>query len=181
MKYYYDIKLNFNDYPIHYYEWSSSDDIDHLLKIKVIKVNCVDGVINYDVSVNLDDDKYILCDGVNSIGIEVINSRVVYLSYLSYKDDNSICDMVKNMEIYDLVITKYSDRVRSNLLRVDEVIKIDLLNLINNNDDFVKYIYYDLVGKIDDIDLCKKYLINDIMNNFNNKYFSLYNKLRKMI
>ena len=60
MKYYYDITLNFNEYPINYYEWEKDDDIERFIKIKVIKVDDVKDFILYNMDIELDDDVYVL-------------------------------------------------------------------------------------------------------------------------
>ena len=35
---YYDIELNFYDYPIQYYEWSNDDNIERLCNVELIKL-----------------------------------------------------------------------------------------------------------------------------------------------
>lgn len=106
MKYYYDIILNFNEIPINFYEWESDDDIERLLKIKVYKVKDLKDIISYNMRINLDDDKYVLCDGINSIAIEVINSHVAYLSFLTYEDEINICKMVRKMDVTNIEYKK---------------------------------------------------------------------------
>ena len=99
MKYYYDIILNFNEYPINYYEWEKDDDIERFIKIKVIKVDDVKDFILYNMNIELADDVYVLSDGVNSIAIEVISKHVAYISSLTYEDELNVCNLAKKMEV----------------------------------------------------------------------------------
>lgn len=179
MKYYYDIILNFNEIPINFYEWESDDDIERLLKIKVYKVKDLKDIISYNMKINLDDDKYVLCDGINSIAIEVINSHVAYLSFLTYEDEINICKMVRKMDVTNLEYKKGKKRKIIQDLRGTLVIKNCLIAKINERDPYlIKYMYMDVTNKdSSDIDKMRDYLINEINHDLSDKYIDLYRKI----
>ena len=179
MKYYYDITLNFNESPINFYEWENDDDIERILKIKVYKVKDIRDFIEYNMEVDLNDDKYILCDGINSIAIEVINGHVAYLSNLSYDDEISICQMTRNMDITNIKYNKTTKRKIIHDLRGSIIIKKCLLNVINDNNEYLlRYMYLDITNKDSkDIKKIKRYLIKNINNDLNDKYVDLYRKI----
>lgn len=181
MKYFYDITLNFNETPINYYEWEDEDNIERLLKIKVYKVEDIKDIIIYSLKIDLKDDKYILCDGVNAIAIKVINGVVSYLSYLTYEDEFSICKMVKKMEVEDIKYEIIKKRNFNNELRNNNLIKKYLLKSLEESDEYLlKYIYLDITKKdSNDVNKIKTYLKNDINNNLNDKYIELYRKIIK--
>lgn len=179
MEYYYDIEVNFYDYPINYYEWERNDNIERILKIKIIRLESISNIIKYDTIINLEDGRYVVCDTINALAIEVIDKRVVYLSFLKYDDDNYICGIASKLGITNLEMEHGSERVIPNTLRRDQLVQKLLLNIINNSSDsLIKYIYYIKVGKINNnISKSKSYLINDISNNFNDKYYEIYESI----
>ena len=181
MDYYYDVYLNFNDYPIHCYDWEIDDNIERILKIKLIRTLNIDDLISYECNIELDDGTYLISDTINAIGIEVINKKIVYLSYLRYIDEFNVCNSAKKLDIYHLKYKKNKRRIIINDLREDIKIKKEMLNLVNEcNDNLLMYIYYDITNKYSNkIDEIKLFLINDILNNFNQKYINLYQNICK--
>ena len=172
---YYDIELNFYDYPVQCYEWSKEDNIERFCNIEVIKLYDISDLILYECSLNLDDGRYIVSDSVNSIGIEVIDNKIIYYSCLKYDDDNYICDLVKGIEYKDINIIKGKRKVLNNMLRSDVLIKNVLSNVILNSDDnFIKYVYYDRFHKLSkNTSKCRDILLKDLNSNIND-YYSLY-------
>ena len=62
MKYYYDIYLNFYDYPINYYEWDIGDKIEKILKIPIIRVNEIEEFISHISNIDINYEQFILSD-----------------------------------------------------------------------------------------------------------------------
>ena len=181
MKYYYDITLNFNELPINFYEWEKSDDIERILKIKVYKVNDLKDYIGYNIEIDLEDDKYVLCDGINSIAIEVINGKVAYLSYLTYEDEINVCQMVRKMTVTNISYKKLTKRKIIHDLRWTLIVKNCLLAALKENNEYLlRYMYLQITNKDSkDIEKIKKFLIQDINSNLNDKYIDLYRKIIK--
>lgn len=181
MGYFYDISLNFNDYPIQCYDWDIQDNIERVLKVKLIRVVSVEDFISYECSVELENDIYLLSDTINAIAIEVINNKIAYISYLKYNDEINVCKAANKLEIYNIKYMKLNRRIVMNELREDIKIKKEMLDLVNeSNDNLLKYIYYDITNEYSaNIEKIKLFLINDILNNFNQKYVNLYQNICK--
>ena len=181
MEYYYDIYLNFNEYPINYYEWDKDDDIERVLKIPIVRINDIKEVITKHATIETDLEKLILCDGVNAIALELVDKHVAFLSCLSYEDEANICDIVHDMDITPLVINFEKKRIIPFELRQEEKMKkIFLHDLDVFDDNLLRYIYYDITNKLEkDIEKIKKYLERDIEKNFGAKYVTLFQNLCK--
>lgn len=181
MEYYYDIYLNFDEYPINYYEWEASDDIERILKIPVIKVEDVKKIIEYHSIIKDVPNRFIISDGINSIALELINKKVAYLSSLSYSDEESVNELAHNLSTTELDITFLDKREIPFELRKESKNKKMFISLINTaNPELLKYVYYDLTNKtLNNPDKIKDILLKDISNNFNDKYIELYEKLCK--
>ena len=181
MEYYYDIYLNFNEYPINYYEWDKDDDIERVLKIPIVRINDIKEVITKHATIETDLDKLILCDGVNAIALELVDKHVAFLSCLSYDDEANICDIVHDMDITPLVINFAKKRIIPFELRQEEKMKkIFLHDLDVFDDNLLRYIYYDITNKLEkNIEKIKKYLERDIEKNFGAKYVTLFQNLCK--
>ena len=179
MKYYYDITLNFDEYPIPYYEWDQSDRLDNYLKLPIYHVKSIVPFIEYHTSWDKEKDTFIISDGINALAIEVIDHKSAYLSFLSYKDEDCINEIALNMEYSELRYERNKKRVLPFELRKHRFIKCYLLKMIDNaNKDLLRYIYYDITGKdSNNLINIKKFLIQDINANFNDKYILLYQKM----
>lgn len=181
MKYLYDIYLNFNDYPINFYEWDESDTLERVLKIPIIKVEDITPFILYNIKTHELADKVIITDGINAIAIEIINNKTAFISSLTYDDELTVAEIANNMEITNLDYQILNKRLIPSVLRKDALIqkvllsKIDVISL-----DELRYIYYEITNKnSSNMDKIKKFLKGDILNNFNQKYVNLYEKIYK--
>lgn len=181
MKYYYDIYLNFNEYPIQYYEWSNNDSLERYMKLPIFRVDNISDYIKYHMDVDIDISPFIISDGINALALELIDKDVAYLSYLSYSDETCVNEVASNLSITKLKYKKKNKRDIPFTLRLDMFIqKILLKKVEESNNDFIHYIYYDITGYDDiEIDAMRNFLMDDIKNNFNDKYVNLYQKICK--
>lgn len=181
MNYYYDIYLNFFEYPVNYYEWQSTDDIERIMKIPIYCVSDIKDYILYEADIIIEHDKFIISDGVNSLALEVIDNHIAYLSSMAYDDELNINDIAHNMSISKLVVTFKEKRNIPLELREESKIKKEFLTSIDTFDpELLRYIYYDITNKsTKDINKIKDYLRKDIHNHFNDHYIDLYKKLCK--
>lgn len=181
MKYYYDIYLNFNEYPINYYEWRKDDNLERYLKVPIFRVESIIDFIKYHIKIDIDISPIILSDGINAIALELIDKRIAYLSYLSYEDESCICEIAANLDITYFKYEKGNKRYIPFELRTDTLIKNILLKEVeNSSNDFIKFLYYDITGnESKTIEDMRSFLIEDINNNFNDKYVNLYQKICK--
>lgn len=181
MKFIYDIYLNFNDYPINYYEWEKSDTLERVLKIPIIKVDDIAPFILYNVKVKDLKDKVILCDGINAIALEIIDEKVPYVSFLTYDDELCVCELIRELPREKITYQLLEKRDIPTSLRSDLLMQHIMLSKIDFIDsDELKYIYYEITNKdSSNIDKMRGFLKGDIKNNFNQKYVNLYEKIYK--
>lgn len=181
MKFIYDIYLNFNDYPINYYEWESTDTLERVLKIPIIKVDDITPFILYNIEVEELEDKVIVCDGINALALEIVGSKVPYVSYLTYDDELCVCELVRDLPREEIKYKLLNKREIPSSLRRDSLMQKIMLSKIDFIDsDELKYIYYEITNKdSSNIDKIRKFLKGDIEHNFNQKYVNLYEKIYK--
>lgn len=179
MKYYYDIFLNFNEYPINYYEWNNKDSLERYLKVPVFRVESISDFIKYHMKIELDVSPFILSDGINAIALEIIDKEVAYLSYLSYDDEACVSEIAANLDVTQIKFIKKKKRCIPFELRSDMMMqKILLKKVEESSNDFIEYLYYDVTEKDNNnIDAMRNFLLDDIKNNFNDKYVNLYQKI----
>lgn len=123
MEYYYDIILNFNDYPIHYYEWNEFDNLERFTKLPIIRVKNMQKFINYHATIKDIPEHVIISDGVTSIALELVNESVAYLSSMSYDDELSINEIAHDMEITELQVEFKEKRFIPLILREDIIMQ----------------------------------------------------------
>ncbi len=181
MKYIYDIYLNFNDYPINYYEWEESDTLERVLKIPIIKVADLTPFILYNMEISDLKDKVIVSDGINALALEIIDSKVAYVSYLAYDDELTVSELTRTMPISDVNYKLLDKRYIPSSLRKEAFMQRIFLSKIDSIElDELKYIYYEITNKdCSNIDKIRKFLKSDIEHNFNQKYVNLYEKIYK--
>lgn len=174
MQYYYDINLCFNDYYINYYEW---DDHEHFNRLPIFRVLNARVFLEYNIKVDVEYKNIIISDGITSLALEIIDKKLVYVSSLPYEDEFKINKLVIDTPetLKYEVVEKKNTKVLSNI----EKAKQRLLLLIKNNDkDFVKYVYYEITGKLsNDYDEMVSFLTNDIKSNFSNQYYKIYDMI----
>ncbi len=174
MQYYYDINLHFDDYYINYYEWG---EFEHFNRLPIFKVENVKVFLENKVTVDTEYKNMIISDGITSLGLEIVDDIVVYISSLPYDDEFKINRLVMNgcdaLE-YNIMCRKESISISPIGKRKEVFLSI----LKNANNDLVKLLYYEATGKIsNNYRKMKEYLENDIRNNFSNQYYQLYDMI----
>ncbi|MCH5167131.1 MAG: hypothetical protein J1F35_04475 [Erysipelotrichales bacterium] len=174
MQFYYDIDLHFDEYYINYYLW---DSVEHFNRLPIFKISNIRIILDNEVLIKTDYKNIIVSDGVSSLALELINNKVSFISSLPYKDEFKINKIVMDMdETLDIEkLKKKNLKLNNNLTKVKNI----YLNMLEDgNEYFIKYIYYELTGKLsNNIKSMKKYLIDEIKNNFCDKYYQLYDKI----
>ena len=201
MKYIEDVVLNYSDIDNYYefYEWMKEDEIITIKRIPIIKINSLqlDEILLNKIKVNnkllvdicnktLSNKgciKYsvLVCDNSRVIGLKFNNSGVIsHISSLLIDEED---DILEEMIDEEVVLFDYQiiGKINRNhfLTRYEKMIRNYLLDNINNlykNKDYdeINYLYYELFNKEMNIDNQYKFLVNEIENNFNNKYNKLY-------
>jgi len=205
MNYIYDILVNFKDKLYDFYDWNVNDDITHIRKIPLFKINTknlsdikknkvkvekewLDKIkekteVFANRNVSMLDYACLFSDGMEVLAITFkSNGESLYKSKLLLDEDYEVievCERISESNInYEIIKKEEKDEFKTRKeMEIDGYIKeqIRILNY-DENIDKLKYIYYECFNKkIND----KKKILNDINlelnNNWNNIAFKLYN------
>lgn len=200
MNYIYDILVNFKEEVYDFFDWNYSDDIDHIRKIPIIRVNnksFYDIKHNFikfsDAFLNKIKDKtevfdsrkvkilkyaFLLTSGTEVMGIKLDEGGInKYTSNLLVDEEIEvieICERVDEENIeYTIIKGKQIDEfVTRNDKNIIKYIKKEIKLLDKQNDlEKLKYLYYECFET--KTDSKKKIIkeINDCLNNYNEKIF----------
>lgn len=201
MNYIYDIFLNFNDTLYDIYEWNRNDNIIHIRKIPLFKV---DKKTMYDFitkKIELSNDfltkifkkteifgknkidninySFLISDGIDAVAIKLGNKY----SRLLIEEEREVIDYVKSIKpiTIDYKIIKSNKKTvfkTRNEIKIKEYILKKVNELIKYNDyDKLKYLYLDCFNKNIENDVDKLFLL-ELNNNWDNVYMKLYNLLK---
>lgn len=201
MNYIYDIFLNFNDTLYDIYEWNKNDNIIHIRKIPLFKVDkkTMCDFITKKVELSseflskvfkktevfgknkIDNINYcfLISDGIDVIAIKLGNKY----SRLLIEEEREVLDYVKSIKTIEMEYNviknnkKISFKTR-NEIRIKEYIIKKINELIKYNEyDKLKYLYLDCFNKSinEDVD---KFFFLELNKNWDNVYLKLYNLLK---
>ena len=208
MNYIYDILVNFNEELYDFFDWNSNDEIEHIRKIPLFRINGKDfnniknNLVKFDrefidkIQNKTESFKnrkiknieyaFLLTNGIEVIGYK-LNSEYInkYSSYLLVDEDTEVmevCERINEVSIKYKIIK--NRKVNNFITRSDkDVIKfikkeIKLLNKVKEEEK-LKYLYYECFGKKeDDKDTIVKE-INNCLNNIDEKvYMKIYDFLK---
>ncbi|MBQ4570490.1 MAG: hypothetical protein IJN90_05995 [Bacilli bacterium] len=208
MTYIYDLVLNWSDSSLlEFFEWEENDEIEYVKKIPVFKIDNLDIIRENCIKVNVDflNKIHYKTEVYGNKKIDKVEYCCVFCNYLmndavacEFNSDGeciyrSIVNPLDIDDFYDIeektfdlqfdIIHKYKNNnfyfTRSELKKkkilLSEIDKI----FDENNEDKIKYFYYELFGEIDcDIFFMKNKMINHLKSdiNFNiNKFYELIN------
>ena len=206
MIYIYDILLNFNDDLYEYYEWKKSDNIIHIKKIRLFKVNSniIDDFFNYDIKISKQfmdiicnkteiykrtilDYCAMFTDGFRTIAFMFDkNGKSILRSRLVLEEEEEILDISRKVDVYDLEYDKLKPREKLFLTRSDKYIKDSLTNYFNylykNNEiSIFNYLYLDYFGNIENDCIDKMYNeLSHSLININDKHRKILDVLEKI-
>lgn len=203
MIYIYDILVNLSNTLYEFYEWNKNDDIVHIKKMPLIRVDSkiINDLYNYNIRVDKDfldmilyktdkydfkKIKYLACfsDGKRCIVLEFNDKfEVKKRSKLLLDDEEEVNNYILKTDIYKLNYKKL-DKINDKELLTRKECKIrdmlikDIDKSYKDNDiSKLEYLYYEYFDKKKvDIDVMYNELRNSF-NNFNNKHLNLYNVL----
>lgn len=168
MTYIYDILLNFKDELYDFYDWNKIDNIIHIRKIPVLKIDTKD-LINIKNNNIIIDEKileqiknkaeiftpknikkmeymFLLSDGKYVLGI-LKQGRKIKKSSLLIDEEMDILDEIDNLEKinidYKIIAKEYNDELKTRKQKETEKFLKKELNKIKNEDDKLKYLYYE--------------------------------------
>lgn len=201
MTYIYDILLNFKEELIEFYDWNKNDNIIHIRKIPLLKISKQDlyNIKNYNIKFEynfLDKIKnktelftpktikkmeymFLLSDGDSILGIMKCDKKIKKSSLLIDEELDTLEEVrildYENIE-YKIIEKEKLDEFKTRKQKEIEKFIIKEINKIKNEDEKLRYIYYDCFNKkednIDKILLELKENIND--KKIKNKLYDLF-------
>lgn len=210
MIYIYDILLNFCDCDLIYdfYEWSQSDNIDNIKRIKILHVerNMLDNLINYDGVIDSDfllkiyrtcevyttkkvkvlDYACLFSDGERVIAIEFDNTgRPIYKSKLLIDEEEEIAILASNLEPLDINFIKEKKTLEKRFFTRNEIIirkyLIKEIEECYNKKNYgkLRYLYQEYFDKEESVYFKMKEDLIDSMKLFiDEKHLNLYQLLK---
>lgn len=186
MNYIYDILVNFNEEMYDFFDWNESDNIEHIRKIPLFRVDArdfsnikhnivkfgkdfLDKIQNKTEVFNSRKVKnieyaFLLTNGVEVIGYKIENTKNKYVTSLLIDEDVEVIEVCERLEEsvidYDIQkvkkISLFSTRHDKHII---QYIKNEI-KLLSKNHDKLKYLYYECFDK-------KENNINNIIKRFN--------------
>lgn len=176
MNYIYDVLLNFNENIYEFYDWNKTDNIRHIKKIPIFKIesNKMKEIKNYQIDFDNNflekiknkteeftskknkniEYSCLFTDGVEVIGIN-INKKITY-SKLLLDEEFEVTNMSLHMketliEIKIIESNKIEQfKTRKEIEQINKA-KKTLKNILNeNNSEKIKYLYYECFDKKSD-------------------------------
>lgn len=208
MNYIYDIVLNFNKDYFEFFQWRKSDKIINVKKIPVFKVSDQDLVsfkynvirVNknflekiYDLTLfytKIDNNYKYMCLVSNTnetIGLMFDkNGRLIKRSSLVFDEEEEVNEEIFNEREIKIDYLENTLRKYENISRIDKEKRDYLFKFINSlkidkDSNILKYMYYDYF-EIEEEDACKikKIILQELINNDNNKLYELVKVLKKI-
>ena len=210
MIYVYDMILNWNDKDriYEFFEWELNDEIEHIKRIPLFKIdsNKFDEIFNCEVKVDIEflkkiynlTEKYIhsnvekidyaaiLTDGIRAFAIEFDSlGNSIYRSRLLLDEEQEVIILSNKLLEFDINYKKGKPQnKRKYTTRLEEDIKkiitIEIKDSYKNgNFDKLKYLYFELFDKEqDDVDLVYNKLLSSINEEINYNHNKLYEVIK---
>lgn len=205
MSYIYDILLNFKDELYDFYEWNKNDNIIHVRKIPIIKISSNDllNIKNNNVVIDLDflerirnktevftskntkniEYACLLTDGSYIMGISKQN-KIIKKSSLLLDEEMDSLEEIENEEIKEInyrILSKMNiDTFKTRKQLEIEVYLKKEIEKIKNQDEKLKYIYYECFNEKED--LIDKIIIKlyDAINDYkiSNKLYKFFKMMQ---
>lgn len=204
MTYTYDILANFNENYYDFYDWNNMDEIIHIKRLPIIKVDRVflNNIKHNEVIVEKDLLEKIykktelfkinkkntynhicaLCDGTKAIIVKFEpTGKVSGRSSLLIDEENEIIDISETLQTIDYKLKQNKNKKIDNFktrkeIEISKYIQNELKNI---DDEKLKYLYFDCFDeKETDTKIILKKLMNEIKNNFENIYMKIYDFLK---
>lgn len=205
MNYIYDILLNYGSVAYDFFEWNNSDNILHIRKIPLIKVNPITliDIRDYDVEFSKDflesinkkteifnhknirviEEACLLSDGANIIAIMIKNNHLLKSKLLIDEEEEvlSICQKIKEKNINYKKIKNKKSNIFITRKEADDNKKLrEELNRIfsEKNNETIKYIYYECFDKKEEN---IKNIRHQLINLLTNEEETIIKKLKKVL
>ena len=208
MCYVYDIVLNFNNNLYEFYEWQKDDNLSHIKRVNLIRVDNKTYNDIYDNIVSFDNDFLLTifnkCEYYTNRSIETIpyaflitdsyrvmglmldkTGKTIKYSCLLLDEEEDVLDVSSKLGEVKL---KYKIMNKRNInefqtrqeLSVINYIRKDLDTDYKNSDlNKLKFLYYEYFNKQeDDIEKIYQELLHELTKDINQKHYDLYNLIK---
>ncbi|MEG0994569.1 MAG: DUF3603 family protein [Bacilli bacterium] len=204
MTYIYDILLNWqDDYVLDFFEWEESDNLEHIKKMPILKVNeeVIDNLYNNIIKIDSNileilysrteryeqtfkniDYAAILTDEKRVIAIEFDKyGQTIAKSSLLMEEENEIISISHNLSSNDVIyeIIKLGNK-EIFLTKEEKIIKKFLYNEIMSceQESKLKYLYNEIFEADSEINIKHKLL--ESLKEITNKHKMIFNLLKKV-
>jgi hypothetical protein len=208
MNYVYDILLNFNKENIPFYEWNEEDEITHVRKIMLFKIDSktLSAFKNSEICISnefltkickrtevftMQNIKYLeyaclLTNGKEVIGVKFNNNgRLCFKSALLLDEENEILELANDLNTMQVPYKIIKPIKEENFMtrserNYEKFICQKLKDTIKKeNSDKLKYLYYECFDKKEeDINVIADNFFKELKNNWDESYMKVYNFLK---
>lgn len=202
MNYIYDILLNFDSMIYDHYEWNLNDNIYHIKKIPIFKVNenIISDVFNYNLIINQEflskiknktelylnkgtkqiEYACILCNEEKVIALKLDNKgKITKYSKMLISEELETIDNEELISYTKIEYIKEKKKTKQELKTKEEIKKTEYLKtkLKNSSKEELEYLYYELYNKKANNIEIKTELEKElkIWNEKTNKMYEFYN------
>ena len=201
MNYIYDVLLNFDSNIYDHYEWNLNDNIYHIKKIPIFKVdeNIIEDVVNYNLKLKEDflnkiknkteiylnrvskpiEYACILCNNEKVIAIKIDNKgKINKYSKMLISEE---LETIENEEIIPYTKLEYEKekkKIKQELKTKQEIKKTEYLKtkIKNSSKEQLEYLYYELYNEKNSNNNAKSRLENELKewNDNTNKMYEFF-------
>ena len=201
MNYIYDVLLNFDSNIYDHYEWNLNDNIYHIKKIPIFKVdeNIIEDVVNYNLKLKEDflnkiknkteiylnrvskpiEYACILCNNEKVIAIKIYNKgKINKYSKMLISEE---LETIENEEIIPYTKLEYEKekkKTKQELKTKQEIKKTEYLKtkIKNSSKEQLEYLYYELYNEKNSNNNAKSRLENELKewNDNTNKMYEFF-------
>jgi len=199
MNYIYDVLINFDSMIYDHFEWNINDNIYHIKKVPLFKVDekTINDIKNYNIVVSEDflnkiknkteiylnrgskqiEYACILCNGEKVLAVKIdSNGKITRYSKMLISEEIEAIETAELINFTNISYTKGNKKSQLPLKTKQELKKTEYLKekLKNSSEEQLKYIYYELYNeelKSDDI---REKLEKEIKNTWNENTTKMY-------
>lgn len=208
MCYVYDIVLNFNNNLYEFYEWQKDDNLSHIKRINLIRVDNKTYNDIYDNIVSFDNDflltifnkceyyanrtietihyAFLITDSYRVIGLMLDKTgKTIKYSCLLLDEEEDVLDVSSKLGEIKL---KYKIMNKRNINEFQTRQEVNIINYIKKDLDTdykkndlnkLKFLYYEYFNKQeDDIEKIYQELLHELTKDINQKHYDLYNLIK---
>lgn len=148
----FNLEVSFDNIPLKPHEWKNMAFISGI-KLKRITSKCLKDLLLYNSTVDSKDKILLLSDTKNAIAIRLDkNGRVTKRSFLSYRQDESVCEFACHLKITNLDYSIENKIKYDSTLDHETMIRNYIVDNIkkSTDEDKAKYVYYLFFNRISD-------------------------------